>query len=52
MAALDALTRQGGDVRSDMQYFRDFYDGLQRKFPDQFRPVRLREEDDSDGWRE
>ena len=41
-----------GDVRSDMQYFRDFYDGMQGKFPDQFGPVRLREEDDSGGWRE
>ena len=36
-----------GDVRSDMQYFRDFYRGMMGKFPDQFGPVRLREEDDS-----
>jgi 1-acyl-sn-glycerol-3-phosphate acyltransferase len=36
-----------GDVRKDMQYFRDFYHGMQGKFPDQFGPVRLREEVDS-----
>jgi 1-acyl-sn-glycerol-3-phosphate acyltransferase len=36
-----------GDVQEDMQYFRDFYCGMQGKFPDQFGPVRLREEDDS-----
>jgi 1-acyl-sn-glycerol-3-phosphate acyltransferase len=37
-----------GDVRDDMQYFRDFYHGMQGKFPDQFGPVRLREEVASD----
>jgi len=36
-----------GDVRSDMQYFRNFYRGMKGKFPDQFGPVRLSEEDDS-----
>ena len=36
-----------GDVRADMQYFREFYRGMQGKFPEQFGPVRLREEDDS-----
>ena len=35
-----------GDVRADMQYFRDFYRGMQGKFPAQFGPVKLREEDD------
>ena len=34
-----------GDVRADMQYFRDFYAGMQGKFPEQFGPIRLREED-------
>ena len=36
-----------GDVHADMQYFREFYSGMQGKFPDQFGPVRLREEDHS-----
>ncbi len=34
-----------GSVGADMQYFRDFYNGMAGKFPDQFGPVRLREED-------
>jgi len=34
-----------GDTRADMQYFRDFYHGMTGKFPDQFGPVRLKEED-------
>jgi 1-acyl-sn-glycerol-3-phosphate acyltransferase len=36
-----------GDMRDDMQYFRDFYLGMQGKFPMQFGPIRLREEEDS-----
>jgi 1-acyl-sn-glycerol-3-phosphate acyltransferase len=34
-----------GDVRADMQYFRDFYVGMKGKFPDQFGPIRLKEEE-------
>ena len=34
-----------GNVGVDMQYFRDFYAGMQGKFPAQFGPVRLREEE-------
>ena len=34
-----------GDMSEDMQYFRDFYAGMQGKFPENFGPVRLREED-------
>jgi len=34
-----------GDVRADMQYFRDFYAGMQGKFPERFGPIRLREEE-------
>lgn len=41
-----------GDVRSDMHNFRDFYRGMQGKFPSQFGPVRLREEDDSGSWQD
>jgi 1-acyl-sn-glycerol-3-phosphate acyltransferase len=33
-----------GDVVTDMQYFRDFYNGMRGKFQGQFGPVRLREE--------
>ena len=33
------------DVRTDMQYFRDFYVGMKGKFPDQFGPIRLKEEE-------
>ena len=33
-----------GDVSRDMQYFRDFYAGMQGKFPERFGPIRLREE--------
>lgn len=33
------------DVSADMQYFRDFYAGMTGKFPAQFGPVRLKEED-------
>lgn len=39
-----ALTTTG-DVTADMQYFRDFYAGMKGKFPAQFGPVKLREED-------
>ena len=34
-----------GDLSADMQYFRDFYAGMRGKFPDQFGPIRLKEED-------
>lgn len=34
-----------GDVTADMQYFRDFYAGMEGKYPDQFGPIRLREEE-------
>jgi len=34
-----------GNLQADMQGFRDFYAGMQGKFPGQFGPVRLREED-------
>lgn len=36
-----------GDVRTDMQYFRDFYQGMQGKFPSQFGPIKLKEEEQS-----
>ena len=35
-----------GDVRIDMQHFRDFYAGMIGKFPDKFGPIRLKEEVD------
>jgi 1-acyl-sn-glycerol-3-phosphate acyltransferase len=35
-----------GEVQHDMQYFRDFYSGMLGKFPHQFGPVKLREEED------
>ncbi|MAT95274.1 MAG: acyltransferase [Halioglobus sp.] len=37
--------RPSGDVSADMQYFRDFYRGMRGRFPAQFGPIRLREED-------
>ncbi len=33
-----------GNVRADMQYFRDFYRDMKGKYPDQFGPIRLKEE--------
>jgi 1-acyl-sn-glycerol-3-phosphate acyltransferase len=36
-----------GDISADMQYFRDFYAPMQGRYPDQFGPVRLREEDEA-----
>lgn len=33
-----------GNINVDMQYFRDFYEGMRGKFPDQFGPIRLKEE--------
>ncbi len=36
-----------GDLRADMQYFRDFYAGMKGLFPEKFGPVKLREEEDS-----
>jgi 1-acyl-sn-glycerol-3-phosphate acyltransferase len=53
---LDFGSKRGGfgppltvtnDVRADMQYFREFYHGMQGKFPEQFGSVRLRDENDS-----
>ncbi|MDC0362197.1 hypothetical protein OAN12_04055 [Halioglobus sp.] len=52
---LDFKRRQGGfgpallpsdDVKTDMAYFREFYRGMQGKFPEKFGPIRLQEEDD------
>ncbi|RLQ22427.1 acyltransferase [Seongchinamella sediminis] len=34
-----------GDVVADMDYLRGFYRGMEGKFPQQFGPIRLREED-------
>ena len=34
-----------GELTEDMNYLREFYRGMQGKFPEQFGPVRLREED-------
>ena len=34
-----------GNISEDMQYFRDFYEGMRGKFPQQFGPIRLKEED-------
>ena len=34
-----------GDMRLDMAHFREFYQPMSGKFPDQFGPVRLREEE-------
>ena len=36
-----------GNPRLDMDYFRDFYEQMRGLFPDQFGPVRLREEDEA-----
>ncbi len=36
-----------GEVGADMQYFRAFYAGMQGKFPEQFGPIKLREEENS-----
>lgn len=33
-----------GEVSQDMQYFRDFYGPMEGRFPDQFGPIRLKEE--------
>jgi 1-acyl-sn-glycerol-3-phosphate acyltransferase len=33
-----------GDLRADMDYFRSFYEGKAGKFPENFGPIRLREE--------
>jgi 1-acyl-sn-glycerol-3-phosphate acyltransferase len=37
-----------GNVRADMQHFRDVYHGMEGKFPKNFGPIRLREEDEAD----
>ncbi len=51
---LDYLQKRGGfgrplnpsgDLSLDMDYFREFYAGMQGRFPRQFGPIRLREED-------
>ena len=34
------------DLSQDMQYLRDFYAGMAGRFPQQFGPIRLREEGD------
>lgn len=53
---LDFGSKRGGfgpaltttdDMRSDMQYFRDFYHGMSGKYPNQFGPVKLKEEENS-----
>jgi len=36
-----------GIASEDMQYFRDFYQGMEGKFPDQVGPIRLRDEEES-----
>ena len=36
-----------GDLTADMDYFREFYAGMQGKFPDLFGPICLREESDA-----
>jgi 1-acyl-sn-glycerol-3-phosphate acyltransferase len=33
------------NVRADMQYFRDFYSEMKGKFPDNFGPIRLGDEE-------
>lgn len=38
----------GGDVAADMETLREFYAPMQGKFPDQFGPVRLRDESSQD----
>lgn len=37
-----------GDLRADMDYFRQFYSGMRGRFPGQFGPIRLKEEDSID----
>lgn len=37
-----------GVPATDMQYFRDFYSGMQGKFPENFGPIRLRDEQPSE----
>jgi 1-acyl-sn-glycerol-3-phosphate acyltransferase len=39
-----AALQPTGDVSADMQYFRDFYSDKFGLYPEQFGPVRLREE--------
>jgi len=34
-----------GDLKADMDYFREFYADMKGKFPEDFGPIRLREED-------
>lgn len=51
---LDFGSKRGGfgpalittdSMRNDMQYFRDFYCGMKGKFPHQFGPIKLKEEE-------
>lgn len=35
-----------GDIRQDMQFFRDFYAGAKGLYPERFGPIRLKEEDE------
>ena len=53
---LDFKQKRGGfgpalitteDVQADMQYFRDLYLGMEGKFPGNFGPIRLKDEDTS-----
>ncbi|MEP5567566.1 MAG: lysophospholipid acyltransferase family protein [Halioglobus sp.] len=34
-----------GNVAEDMNYFREFYQGMEGRFPEMFGPIKLREED-------
>jgi 1-acyl-sn-glycerol-3-phosphate acyltransferase len=36
------------NVKKDMQYFRDFYSGMKGKFPENFGPIRLKDEETAD----
>jgi 1-acyl-sn-glycerol-3-phosphate acyltransferase len=37
-----------GNIQQDMQYFRDFYSGMKGKFPENFGPIRLKDEETAD----
>ena len=54
---LDWGKKQGGfgparqttdNIQNDMQYFRDFYSGMKGKFPENFGPIRLKDEEKPD----
>ncbi|MDX1734725.1 MAG: lysophospholipid acyltransferase family protein [Halioglobus sp.] len=40
-----APIKLSGEISIDMQHFRDFYRGMRGKFPENFGPIRLKEED-------